>query len=82
MREIDYNSEHGEHMNKKHLEQDVADLDLSVRTTELLTRLDIHTLGALVRRTRQELLSAGAAPLSVHELEESLGDLGLGLARS
>ncbi len=62
------------------LERSVADLNLSVRSRKCLSRLGITTIGDLVSRTPDELLSVrNFGVTSLNEIRQKLADLGLSL---
>ena len=58
----------------------VTDLDLSVRARKCLSRLGISTIGELVSRSADELLSVrNFGVTSLNEIREKLGDAGIKL---
>jgi len=60
------------------LDKPVDDLRLSVRARKCLQKLDIRTLGDLVRRTDAELLGCkNFGVTSLNEIKKALGNLGL-----
>lgn len=62
------------------MQKPLGDLDLSVRSRKCMERLEINTIGDLLRKTEAELLAAknfGATSLS--EIKQKLAELGLRL---
>ncbi len=58
----------------------VSDLDLSVRARKCLTRLGVSTIGELVSRSADELLSVrNFGVTSLNEIRDRLRDRGLKL---
>ena len=62
------------------LQQSMADLDLSVRSSNCLESAQIRTVAELVQKSEDELLSLRAfGRTSLHEIEKKLEELGLAL---
>ena len=62
------------------LERPIADLNLSVRARKCMVRLQITTIGELVRKTGDDLLeSKNFGVTSLNEVREKLADMGLKL---
>lgn len=62
------------------LERPIADLNLSVRARKCMARLQLNTIGELVRKTGDELLECkNFGVTSLNEVREKLTDLGLKL---
>ena len=60
----------------------ISELKFSVRTSKCMNRLGIETVGELVQRTADELLeSNNMTPLTLREVREKLGSLGLALRK-
>ncbi len=58
----------------------VDDLQLSVRARKCLQKLNIHTIGDLIRRTEAELLGVkNFGVTSLNEIKKAIGNLGLSL---
>jgi DNA-directed RNA polymerase subunit alpha len=58
----------------------VDDLQLSVRARKCLQKLNIHTIGDLIRRTEAELLGVKNFGLtSLNEIKKAISDIGLSL---
>jgi DNA-directed RNA polymerase subunit alpha len=58
----------------------IEDLDISVRSSNCLTREDIHTVGELAARTESDLLDIrNFGQKSINEVKVKLAELGLGL---
>jgi DNA-directed RNA polymerase subunit alpha len=56
------------------------DLQLSVRARKCLQKLDIHTLGDLIRKTEAELLGCkNFGVTSLNEIKKAIGNIGLSL---
>lgn len=66
--------------NKELLTKPVDDLQLSVRSRKCLQRLNIHTIGDLVRKTEAELLGCNNFGVtSANEIKKALGNFALSL---
>jgi DNA-directed RNA polymerase subunit alpha len=62
------------------LSKPVDELQLSVRAQKCLTKLNIHTLGELIRRTEAELLGCkNFGVTSLNEIKKSIASYGLSL---
>jgi DNA-directed RNA polymerase subunit alpha len=62
------------------MEMTVADLNLTVRSRKCLSRLGITTLGELVSKSADELLTVrNFGVTSLNEIRQKLGDLGMSL---
>ncbi len=62
------------------LNNPVTDLKLSVRARKCLTKLNIHTIGELVRKTEAELLGCkNFGVTSLNEIKKALNEFGLSL---
>lgn len=62
------------------LERPIADLNLSVRARKCMARLQLNTIGELIRKTGDELLECkNFGVTSLNEVREKLTDLGLKL---
>ncbi len=62
------------------LERPIADLNLSVRARKCMARLQLNTIGELVRKTGDEMLECkNFGVTSLNEVREKLTDLGLKL---
>ncbi|MFA5240301.1 MAG: DNA-directed RNA polymerase subunit alpha C-terminal domain-containing protein [Phycisphaerae bacterium] len=62
------------------LSKPVDDLQLSVRARKCLQKLNIHTIGDIVRRTEAELLGVkNFGVTSLNEIKKAVGNLGLSL---
>ena len=62
------------------LERPIADLNLSVRARKCMARLQLNTIGELVRKTGDELLECkNFGVTSLNEVREKLTDLGIKL---
>lgn len=60
------------------LERPIADLNLSVRARKCMTRLQINSIGELIRKTGDDMLECkNFGVTSLNEVREKLGDLGL-----
>ncbi len=60
------------------LERPIADLNLSVRARKCMARLQINTIGELVRKTGDDMLECkNFGVTSLNEVREKLSDLGL-----
>lgn len=61
----------------------IRDLELSVRSENCLLRGNVHVVGDLIGRTREDLLKIrNLGKISLHEIEEKLKKFGLGLEGS
>jgi DNA-directed RNA polymerase subunit alpha len=64
------------------LSKPVDDLQLSVRARKCLQKLNIRTIGDLIRRTDAELLGVkNFGVTSLNEIKKAIGNLGLSLRR-
>jgi len=64
------------------LSKSVDDLQLSVRSRKCLQKLNIRTIGELIRRTEAELLGVkNFGVTSLNEIKRTLGGMGLSLRR-
>ncbi len=62
------------------MEMTVADLNLTVRSRKCLSRLGITTLGELVSKSADELLTVrNFGVTSLNEIRQKLGDLSMSL---
>ncbi|MEM1226597.1 MAG: DNA-directed RNA polymerase subunit alpha C-terminal domain-containing protein [Planctomycetota bacterium] len=60
------------------LERPIADLNLSVRARKCMTRLQINSIGELIRKTGDDMLECkNFGVTSLNEVREKLADLGL-----
>ena len=60
------------------LERPISDLNLSVRARKCMARLQINSIGELIRKTGDDMLECkNFGVTSLNEVREKLGDLGL-----
>ena len=70
----------GEEVEDGMLSRSVDDLQLSVRARKCISKLNIHTLGELTRRTEAELLGCkNFGVTSLNEIKQAITDIGLSL---
>jgi DNA-directed RNA polymerase subunit alpha len=61
----------------QYLDLDIEELEFSVRTYGRLKDAEIHTVGALVQLTEEDLNHAGLTPRMINEIRDTLGSIGL-----
>ena len=64
------------------LEIPITDFELSVRSRNCLKKMNIRSLGDLLKTTEQELLSyKNFGQTSLNEIKQQLGNFGMGLRK-